>query len=203
MKISQKIFFVYCAVLALFISISGILNIKTMETALFQLAFLPVPIYFLVSIGRYLIQNKKQKKKKDKESLPLGSGFSLEKGRIVFVVILFLLLLAIGARRILTNDSSPTAVETQREGININEYIVEQPKKFVLIKADDASIEINVREEPSTASIILGKATVGEQYEYVSENDIWFEIIFDEELTGWVHKDYAIMAEESNENAEE
>ncbi len=203
MKISQKIFFVYCAILALFISISGIINIKTMETALFQLAFLPVPIYFLVSIGRYLIQNKKQKKKKDKENLPLGSGFSLEKGRIVFVIILFLLLLAIGARRILTNDSSPTAVETQREGININEYIVEQPKKFVLIKSDDASSEINVREESSTTSNILGKVTVGEQYEYVSESETWFEIIFDEELTGWVHKDYAIMAEEYNENAEE
>ena len=36
MKISQKIFFVYCAILALFISISGILNIKGIETALFQ-----------------------------------------------------------------------------------------------------------------------------------------------------------------------
>ena len=203
MKVSQKIFFVYCAVLALFISISGILNAKSIETALFQLAFLPVPIYFLVSIGRYLIQNKKQKKKKDKESLPLGSGFSLEKSRIIFVTILFLLLLAIGARRILTNDSSPPVVETQREGININEYIVEQPKKFVLIKSDDASSEINVREESSTASNILGKVPVDEQYEYVSESEAWFEIIFDEELTGWVHKDYAIIAEESNENAEE
>jgi uncharacterized protein YgiM (DUF1202 family) len=133
----------------------------------------------------------------------LGSGFSLGKGRVVFVVILFLSLLATGARRILTNRNNPPETETQREGINIKEYIVEEPKKFVLIKADDASIEINVREEPSTASKILGKVVVDEQYEYVSENDIWFEIIFDEELTGWVHKDYAIIAEESNENAEE
>lgn len=203
MKISQKIFFVYCAILALFISISGIINIKSIETALFQLAFLPVPIYFLISIVRYLIQNKKQKKKKDKGGLPLGSGFTLGKGRITFVVIIFLLLLATSGRRILTNRNNPPEVETQREGINIKEYIVEEPKKFVLIKADDASSEINVREKPSTASNILGKATVGEQYEYISENEIWFEIVFDEELTGWVHKDYAIIAEESNENAEE
>lgn len=203
MKFSQKIFFVYCAILALFISISGILNIKTTETALFQLAFLPVPIYFLASIGRYLIQNRKQKKKKDKVDLPLGSGFSLGKGRVVFVVIIFLILLAMSARRILTNRNNPPETEIQREGINIKEYIVEEPKKFVLIKADDASIEINVREEPSTASSILGKAPIDEQYEYVSENETWFEIVFDEELTGWVHKDYAIMAEESDENAEE
>jgi len=202
MKISQKIFFVYCAILALFISISGILNIKGIETALFQLAFLPVPIYFLVSIGRYLIQNKKQKKKKGKVDLPLGSGFSLGKGRLTFVIILFLVLFATSAHRILTNINNPPETEGQREGINIKEYIIE-PKKFVLIKADDASSEINVREESSTASKILGKVNVGEQYEYVSENEIWFEIVFNEESTGWVHKDYAIMAEESNKNAEE
>lgn len=203
MKISQKIFFVYCAILALFISISGILNIKGIETALFQLAFLPVPIYFLASIGRYLIQNNKQGKKKDKTDLPLGTGFSLGKGRLTFVIILFLILLATSARRILTNTINPPEVENQREGINIKEYIVEQPKKFVLIKTDDASSEINVREESSTASKILGKVTVGEQYEYVSENETWFKIVFDEKLTGWVHKDYAVMAEENNENAEE
>jgi uncharacterized protein YgiM (DUF1202 family) len=203
MKISQKIFFVYCAVLALFISISGILNIKTIETALFQLAFLPVPIYFLASIGRYLIQNRKRKKKKGKKDLPLGSGFSLGSGRVTFVVIIFLLLMAMGARRILINDNNQSEVETQREGININEYIVEDPKKFVLIKADDASSKINIREEPSTASEILGTVNVDEEYEFVSENETWFEIVFDEELAGWVHKNYAIMAEENIENAEE
>jgi uncharacterized protein YgiM (DUF1202 family) len=94
-------------------------------------------------------------------------------------------------------------VELQREGININEYIVENPKKFVLIRADDASFEINVREEPSTASEILGKVEVDKEYEYISEDEVWFEIVFDEELTGWVHKDYAIMAEENSKNAEE
>ncbi len=203
MKASQKIFFVYCAILALFISISGILNISGIETALFQLAFLPVPIYFLASIGRYIIQNRKQKKKKGEKDLPLGSGFSLSSGRITFIIILFLLLLATSARRILTNNNNPPKAENQREGININEYIVENPKKFVLIKSDDASSEINIREESSTASKILGKVEVNKEYEYVSENKAWFEIIFDEELSGWVHKDYAIMAEESNENAEE
>lgn len=203
MKASQKIFFVYCAILALFISISGILNINGIETALFQLAFLPVPIYFLASIGKYIIQNRKQKKKKGEKDLPLGSGFSLSSGRITFIIILFLLLLATSARRILTNNNNPPEAENQREGININEYIVENPKKFVLIKSDDASSEINVREESSTASKILGKVEVDKEYEYVSENETWFEINFDEELSGWVHKDYAIMAEESNENAEE
>ncbi|MBU0572679.1 SH3 domain-containing protein [Patescibacteria group bacterium] len=203
MKISQKIFFVYCAILALFISISGILNITSIETALLQLVFLPVPIYFLVSIGRYLIQNKNRKKTKNKEGLPLGSGFSLGKGRVVFVVIIFLLLLATSARRILTTNKTPAEAEPQKEGVNINEYIVEEPKKFVLIRSDDASSEINVREESSTASEILGKVVVNEKYEYVSENENWFEIVFDEELTGWVHKDYAIIAEENNEDAEE
>ena len=203
MKISQKIFFVYCAILALFISISGILNIKSIETALFQLAFLPVPIYFLASVGRYIIQNRKQKKKKGKKNLPLGSGFSLGSGRITFIVIVFLILLAMSARRILTINNAPSETETQKEGVNINEYIIEDTKKFVLIKADDASFEINVREKPSTTSEILGKVEVDKEYEYVSENEIWFEIVFDEELTGWVHKDYAIMAEENSENAEE
>jgi len=202
MKISQKIFFIYCAILALFISISGILNAKSIETVLFQLAFLPVPIYFLASVVRYLIQNKKQKTKKDKRDLPLGSGFSLGKGRVVFVVIIFLLLLATSARRVLINNNNPPETETQKEGVNIKEYIVEEPKKFVLIKSDDASFEINVREKPSTASKILGKVTVDKQYEYVSENEIWFEIVFDEELMGWIHKDYAMMAEENVENAE-
>jgi len=203
MKISQKIFFVYCAILALFISTSGILNITGIETALFQLVFLPVPIYFLVSIIKYLIQNKKRKKTKNKKDIPLGSGFSLGKGRVVFVVVLFLLLLATSARRILTTNNTPAEAEPQREGVNISEYIVEDSKKFVLIVSEDASSEINVRKKSSTASEILGKVSVDEQYEYVSENEGWFEIIFEEEVTGWVHKDYAIMAEENNKNAEE
>ena len=203
MKISQKIFFVYCTILALFISISGILNITGIETALFQLVFLPVPLYFLVSIIRYLIQSKKQKKKKDKKGLPLGSGFSLGKGRVVFVVILFLLLLATSARKILTTDNTPSEPEPQKEGVNINEYIVKEAEKFVLVISEDASSEINVRKESSTASDILGKVIVDEKYKYVSENEDWFEIVFDEELTGWVYKDYAIMAEENSKNAEE
>ncbi len=203
MKISQKIFFVYCAVLALFISISGILNIKNIETALFQLAFLPVPIYFLVSTIRYLIQRKKHKKKKGKKNLPLGSGFSLGSGRTTFVIIIFLLLLATSIRRILTIKNNSPDTEIQKEGVNINEFIVEKPKKYVLIKSDDASTEVNVRNSASTASKILGKVSVDEKYEFVSEDGTWFEIVFDEELTGWVHKNYAIMAEENSENAEE
>ena len=202
MKISQKIFFVYCAILALFISISGILNITTIESALFQLVFLPVPLYFLGSIIRYLIQGRKQKKKKDKKNLPLGSGFSLGKGRGVLVVIIFLFLVAISAKRILTINNTPTEAEPEREGVNINEYIIKEPQKFVIIKSDDASSEINVREESSTTSKILGKVVVDEKYEYVSENENWFEIIFDKELTGWVYKDYATMAEENSENTE-
>ena len=192
----KKLLFIYSAILAIFISASGISNVRNIDSALFQLAFLPVPLYFVGSFFGYLIQLKRQK---GKESLPLGAGFSLGKGRVMFIIIIFLVLLATSTRRILTSAENPPETEQKREGINIKDYIKEKPKKFVVIKADDASSEINVREEPSTASEILDKVTPEEEYEYKSENEDWFEIVLDEEKTGWIHKDYASIVEENTE----
>lgn len=70
------------------------------------------------------------------------------------------------------------------------EHVVNRPKD-VYILADS----LNVRAIPSLESARIAAATVGQKYEYVSENENWVQIQISPILTGWVFKQYVSISE--------
>ncbi len=70
------------------------------------------------------------------------------------------------------------------------EPVVNRPKD-VYILADS----LNVRAIPSLESARIAAATVGQKYEYVSENENWVQIQISPILTGWVFKQYVSISE--------
>ncbi len=70
------------------------------------------------------------------------------------------------------------------------EPVVNRPKD-VYILADS----LNVRAIPSLESARIASATVGQKYEYVSENENWVQIQISPILTGWVFKQYVSISE--------
>ena len=54
---------------------------------------------------------------------------------------------------------------------------------------------LNVRAIPRLESARIASATVGQKYEYVSENENWVQIQISPILTGWVFKQYVSISE--------
>jgi len=70
------------------------------------------------------------------------------------------------------------------------DVVVEDEKYFLEIVGD---LEyLNVREGSSSDSDIIGKADLGNQFEYVdiSDDGEWYQIILEDESTGWVYYEY-------------
>lgn len=58
---------------------------------------------------------------------------------------------------------------------------------------------LNVRDEPSTAGSIIGRALPGEEYEYTGSNVGWYEITLSATTTGWVYEKYVEIIETQTE----
>jgi uncharacterized protein YgiM (DUF1202 family) len=75
----------------------------------------------------------------------------------------------------------------------------ETPKKIVVIKIDDGSESVNVRQDPATNSEKIGQAKDGDTFELVSETSGWYQIKLDDSTTAFVSARYAqIEGEENN-----
>jgi len=89
-RLGKKLFFYYCALFAFLIIVSGIaLNIKS-ESWLFQLIFLPVPLYFVI----LFISRIGKKQKNNGQSSPSAVGF-------VTILFIFIILLSLGVYRVI------------------------------------------------------------------------------------------------------
>jgi hypothetical protein len=97
MRLASSIFFFYCLILAVFISVSGFITGSNQGQLLFQLIFLPVTFYFLLTAGRSL----KRSKVKDKQGPPLGGiNLSDRSSTVIFAMVLLLILVLISLYRI-------------------------------------------------------------------------------------------------------
>jgi len=52
---------------------------------------------------------------------------------------------------------------------------------------------LNIRQDPNTTSNIIDQAEAGNIYEYIDEEDGWYEIVLSEDETGWVFGQYVEM----------
>lgn len=79
---AKKILFYYCFILALFITVSGVLSSQTVSQLLMQFIFLPVTIYFSYSVLAQFI---------DKNSSPLKEIKTNKLAAVITIILFFLL----------------------------------------------------------------------------------------------------------------
>ncbi|OGH14829.1 MAG: hypothetical protein A2687_00080 [Candidatus Levybacteria bacterium RIFCSPHIGHO2_01_FULL_38_26] len=88
-------------------------------------------------------------------------------------------------------DPSKTSSES---GAKIPDAIL---KTIVTVNVDSPS-SVNIRQEPSTNSAILGKARDNDTFEFVAQALGWYEIKLDDKSTGFLSENYAVIKEEKD-----
>ena len=73
--------------------------------------------------------------------------------------------------------------------------IIEPEIKTQAVIPEIGSGFLNVREGPGTNNPKIGRATSGQQYDLIEEEDEWYHIQLDEETTGWIYSIYADLVE--------
>ena len=114
----------YCTLVALFLSLSGFLTVKTTEGIVFQLLFLPITLYFVFSVFRNL------------KSHTLDVNLSGRTTAIVVFLIIFAILLAVSiknilAQRRLNNEQvkSSQSIQKPESSDKDNTLIIKQEEK--------------------------------------------------------------------------
>ncbi|OGM60822.1 hypothetical protein A3A75_00105 [Candidatus Woesebacteria bacterium RIFCSPLOWO2_01_FULL_39_10] len=80
---------------------------------------------------------------------------------------------------------SPIPEITEEENIN------SESKLMVIIKITDGAESVNIRENPSTESEILGKANDGGTFEYISNVPGWYQVKLNDETNAFISTRYA------------
>lgn len=87
-----------------------------------------------------------------------------------------------GQPQISTVTTTPTAAPTETVTPTIS------PKK-IRVQATEIGY-LNIRENASVSSSILGRALPGDIYEYKTKEGDWYQIIFEGNMEGWVNAGY-------------
>lgn len=74
-----------------------------------------------------------------------------------------------------------------------------QLKTTIMIKIDDGSSSVNIRQKPSAYSKKVGQAKSGEHFELLSQSPEWFEIKLIDDSVGYITKKYALIDPQDNE----
>ncbi len=170
---NKQILFYYCFLIALFITVSGILSSQNSSQLLFQLLFLPVTLYFCYSVLVQII---------DKKTSLLPSPKINRRAIIitsVFFIFLFVMsFLAVVKKPINNKKTAPKIVLTP------------SPKSekfsYVILKEEFKTDKINIRQIPSTSGKIVSTMESKRQYQIVAKQDSWYQILIDSKSRGFV-----------------
>jgi uncharacterized protein YgiM (DUF1202 family) len=69
---------------------------------------------------------------------------------------------------------------------------------MLIVKIGDGSESVNIREQPSTKSEIVGKAKDGDTYELVSKNSEWYQIKLEDGSVAFISAKYSEIEGEGN-----
>jgi predicted membrane protein len=191
MNKTAKAILVYSSLFAIFMVASAIIANPTPQTLLSQAFFLPVVIFLII-----LTANEFNKKS--------SSQTVLTKKRLISLVTLLLILFAIGLYSITANQKPLVSGENTPEKAN---YVtVKKPTGSVQPKQIQKSISIdskgigyvNIREKPSTDSLILLRALDNDNFVVYSDEDGWYKIATAAGNFGYVSKTYTKLIEEAS-----
>jgi uncharacterized protein YgiM (DUF1202 family) len=188
--LAARIILFYSTVLAIFVTVSGALTMKSIEEALFLLAFAPVFIYLVATsakeVGRII-------KKKGPSSFVSISG---KKTEFIAGIVIFAVLIALGfmnlSSDLVGNNNNSSATEKLKNTAETTPIIFDGQKedsKSLRVKITDNSTSVNLRSGPGTFNDIVGEASDGDEYEYTEVNEDWYKIDF-EGKEAWIFQNY-------------
>ncbi len=75
---------------------------------------------------------------------------------------------------------------------------VEKPKQMVMVKLDDGSSSVNIRQKPTSYSEKIGSAQDGDTFEYINLDAGWYEVKLEDGSIGFILATYMKKGEENN-----
>jgi hypothetical protein len=178
-KLSKKILFYYCTLFSITVAVSGIILNLNSERLVFQLVFLPVPLFFITLLVSEL--KRKNTNTEGSRTNPIG---------VATVLILFLLLFGIGFYNAFTARPIQKVTTEKKQTSQITTPTPTIPKERILIvKTDFESSMVNIREEASKSAKIVAKIQSGKNFTILSEEEGWYKIQLNKEETGWINKE--------------
>lgn len=128
-------------------------------------------------------------------AVPAPASLAKQKPRVPELILASIILLTLSTYSVTkiqaTNQSTQlasTPIETP-----IPDVLGEEIKtvKYAVIKIDDSSPFVNIRQEAGTDSPKIGKVYDEEIYELLSENDQWYKVKLNDGTSGYISVQYA------------
>lgn len=181
---ASKIFLFLVTAIAIFISISGFLT-SGGQNIVFQLLFLPVTLYLVYS-SFVVIKHSN-----------LEVVLSQKKGGLFFYLVVFFALAIIAVNNFakLRQKETPTTSEEETKILTLSPTPTVVAEKILTVKTENPETKINIREDPSTASKVIGKVLGNEEFVFIGKEGDWYQIKFNNGF-GYIHQDYAAVSEE-------
>lgn len=197
MRFAKQILFFYCFAAALFITASGIATSKSLQQLSLQLIFLPVTIYFIVTLIKKLLH-------KNHTQEPPKAGFRIKTALLIICVFLVLLLISV-----MQVASHPTPIG-QKVGIKkptaptrptsfLSPSPQEKKQEYILIKTDEDNTKVNIREEATVSAKILEKTTQNQKYPLINIEGKWYKILLNNGKEGYINSEFATTVSENSE----
>ena len=92
------------------------------------------------------------------------------------------------------NFSSNLNIEVDQsvlDSLREKEILEEKKVELSQIIVNDSVDSLNVRQDPSYDSVVIGQISSGEEYILLEEDGEWYKIQLDEENVGWIVAEYA------------
>ena len=124
-------------------------------------------------------------------------------------IAIFILLFSLGYRNILLSSAKDT---TSKDVVSVNsisspsptpavagtETEDQKPKIMLAVKAENETVPVNIRQEPTAESEKIGEARNRDILEFVSINSGWFGVKLEDGSTGYISYKYIEIIEEES-----
>ena len=185
-SLAGQLLLYFCTLLAVFLTTSGIVKATSMEGFLLQVLFFPITLFLVKSSFDQLFRKKST-----------APNITMKRSKSFFATsaIIFFLLMFIGIRSIARsmenqeNEMATINLDEDNKTIIFDTSEGEDNKKIIIIKADNPKAIINIRETANDTSPIIYQARVGQEFEFLSIVEDWYEIKIDDETVGWIKAD--------------
>lgn len=187
----HTLLFVYCALFAVVLMISGLTSVHSLPSITAQLLFLPITGHFIYEI--YMrIKHKKSIHGKHSKNQSIGkSVFLITIGGV------FSLLLIISILKINNKSANDRISPLSQSMTNVNEQMKKevaspsaQPVRTLIIVAEDEQTPVNMYEKASALSKLVHKAANDDSFTIVSLKNKWYEVILENGKKAFVHEEF-------------
>lgn len=190
-KSFAKALFYYSAIASFIIAASAVLSSRALAPVIFAILFLPVAAYFVIEFFGQI-----RSVVNPKTGAGTDMGPSPRKSELFIILAVFLILMGVGIRNILTSRSTNTNTETLTS--NSNPLIFNSapstpspsPVLKVKIVLTDGSQFVNILQKADANSVKVGEAWNGNIFEVVGKESGWYQIKLEDGSIGFIPASY-------------